>query len=68
MDEKPQMREALEAAGYKPSRRFKEKSELIAERKEREARDQRQAAAAARLESARAGLAAMTKKECNDKH
>jgi 2-oxo-4-hydroxy-4-carboxy--5-ureidoimidazoline (OHCU) decarboxylase len=55
-----QMREALEAAGVVPTRRFPEKHPKSAERIERE---ERQAAAAASLEKARAGLAAMTKKD-----
>lgn len=55
-----QLREALEAAGFEPTRRFPEKRPTDTERR---AREERRAADAARLEKARAGLAAMTKKE-----
>lgn len=54
------LREALEAAGFQPTRRFPEKQPIDPERR---AREERRAADAARLEKARAGLAAMTKKE-----
>lgn len=55
-----QLREALQAAGFEPTRRFPEKRTPDPERV---AREERRAADAARLEKARAGLAAMTKKD-----